>query len=231
MDFFDAVKRRRSIRRFSEETVPDTVIERALQAAVWAPNSSNTQTWNFYWVCSEDRKSQLKTACLSQSAARSASHLVVVTADPRLWRRSRPFLIQWTKDAAAPRPVQLYYEKLIPASYRWGWFNFLGLVKWAGFAISGLFRPVPRRPAFKGDVYEVAIKSAALAAENFVLAIAAQDYDSCMMEGFDEPRVRKAIGIRCDERVVMVIAVGKSAPRGTWAPPFRIPDNLVIHKI
>lgn len=231
MDFFDAIKRRRSIRRFTDEKIPDEFIERALDAAVWAPNSSNAQTWNFYWVRDEEKKSALKVACLSQSAARSATELIVVTANPRLLRRSQPYLVKWTRDAGAPRPVQMYYEKIIPASYQWGWFNLLGLLKWAGFKLAGIFRPVPRRPAFKSDVYEVAIKSAALAAENFVLAIAAQDFDSCMMEGFDEVRVRRAIGISRAERVVMVIGVGKAAPRGTWGPPFRIPNELVIHRV
>lgn len=231
MDFFDAVKRRRSIRRFTDENIPAAVIERALDAAVWAPNSSNAQTWNFYWVRDEAKRSALKVACLSQSAARTAAELIVVTANPRLIHRSQPHLVKWTKEAGAPRPVQMYYEKIIPASYRWGWFNIFGLLKWIAFSLVGIFRPVPRRPAFKSDAYEVAIKSAALATENFVLAIAAQDYDSCMMEGFDEVRVRRAVGIACAERVVMVIAVGKAASRGTWAPPFRIPNELVIHRV
>jgi nitroreductase len=231
MDFFDTVKRRRSIRRFTDENIPSHVIERAFDAAVWAPNSSNAQTWNFYWVKDPAKKSALKKACLSQSAARTAAELIVVTANPRLLRRSQPYLVKWTQDAGAPTPVQMYYQRIIPASYKWGWFNSLGLVKFLGFAIAGLFRPVPRRPAFKSDVYEVAIKSAALAAENFVLAIAAQDFDSCMMEGFDEVRVRKCIGTSCAERVVMVIGIGKAAPRGTWGPPFRIPSELVIHRV
>lgn len=231
MDFFDTIKRRRSIRRFSGDTVPDPVVEKALEAAVWAPNSSNIQCWNFYWVQNPEKKQSLVKACLSQSAARTAQHLVVVTSNHHLWRRSQAHLKAWTLDAQAPQPVQMYYDKLIPLTYRSGWFNSIGLVKWVGFSIAGLFRPVPRGPSFKRDLEEVAIKSAALAAENFVLAIAAQDFDTCMMEGFDEVRVRRLLGLKCAERVVMVIAVGKSAPKGTWGPPFRIPIDLVVHKV
>ena len=41
------------------------------------------------------------------------------------------------------------------------------------------------------DLQEIAIKSAALGAENFVLALEAQGFSSCMMEGHDESRVLK----------------------------------------
>lgn len=231
MDFFDAVTRRRSIRKFTDEAVPDSVVDKALDAAVWAPNSSNVQTWNFYWVKDPGKQVDLVTACLNQSAARTARHLVVVTANPGLWRRSLPHLREWTANANAPRPVRVYYEKLIPMTYRHGWLNVIGLFKWASFNVAGLFRPVPRGPAFRRDLEEVAIKSAALASENFVLAVAAQDYDTCMMEGFDEVRVRDVLKLSCRERVVMVIAVGKAATPGTWGPPFRIPRELVVHKV
>lgn len=231
MDFFEVIKRRRSIRRFSEETVPGSVVEKALDAAVWAPNSSNIQSWNFYWVVDQDKKSQMVKACLNQSAARTAQHLVVVTANYRLWKRSQPHLVNWVESANAPKPVQAYYQKLIPVSYRAGWFNLLGLFKWFSFNFSGFFRPVPRGPSFSWELQGVAVKSAALAAENFVLAVAAQDFDSCMMEGFDECRVKKTLGLNRKDRVVMVIAVGKAAERGTWGPPFRIPSELVIHKV
>lgn len=69
MDFFEVINRRRSVRDFTEEVVPDLVIEKALEAAILAPNSSNTQTWNFYWVKSIEAKAKLVEAYLSQSAA------------------------------------------------------------------------------------------------------------------------------------------------------------------
>lgn len=89
-----------------------------------------------------------------------------------------------------------------------------------------------RGPRGTLGLQEVAIKSAALAAENFVLAIAAQGYDTCMMEGFDEWRVKHLLGLSWfSSRVVMVIAVGESHARGTWGPQMRIPLDQVVHKI
>lgn len=229
MDYFEAVKKRRSIRRYTEEVVPDEVIQKALEAAILAPNSSNTQTWNFYWVKDTAKKVKLVDACLSQSAARTANHLIVVTANSHLWKRSQGPLISWVKSVNAPKPVVLYYEKLIPLTYRYGFLNLLGLIKYLTSTIVGLFRAVPRGPHFKRDLQEVAIKSAALACENFVLGIAAQGFDTCMMEGFDQSRVRRLLHLSRHDRVVMVISVGKASDKGTWGPQMRLPYESVVH--
>ncbi|MBL7713955.1 MAG: nitroreductase family protein [Bdellovibrionales bacterium] len=231
MDFFEAVARRRSIRKFTDEVVPESVIEKALEAAVLAPNSSNVQTWDFYWVQTPEKKARLVEACLGQSAARTANQLVVVVADPKKWKRSKPALVEWVKKANAPKPVHLYYEKLIPVTYTWGPLNSFGLFKAVAAFFTGIFRPILRGPFFKRDLQEVAIKSAALAAENFVLAVSAQGYSTCMMEGHDENRVKKLLGLPSSARVTMVIGIGRAHERGTWGPQMRLPNDQVIHRV
>jgi nitroreductase len=231
VDFFEVIEKRRSIRKYTNEAVPSDVIEKAMAAAIKAPNSSNTQTWNFYWVVSEDNKKKLVEACMSQSAARTANQLIVVTANPKLWKRSLPGLIDWVETSKAPKLVHMYYKRLIPLTYRWGFLNGLGLVRWILTSVVGFFRPINRGPYTKRDMQEVAIKSAALACENFVLAITAQGYATCMMEGFDECRVSKILKLQSTERVVMVIGVGKEAERGTWGSQFRLPLEQVLHRV
>ncbi len=231
MDFFEVVNTRRSVRKFTQEVVPDAVIEKALQAAIQAPNSSNTQTWNFYWVQSTEMKKKVVEVCLSQSAARTAQQLLVVTADPQLWKRSQPGLIEWVEKAKAPALVLTYYRRLIPWTYRWGFLNSLGFFKWLTTSIVGLFRPLPRGPYTRRDVQGVAIKSAALACENFVLAMTAQGYATCMMEGFDKNRMHRLLKLRSTECPVMVIGIGREGERATWGPQYRLPLEQVIHKI
>lgn len=231
MDFFETIVRRRSIRKFTDKPVPAEVITRALQTAILAPNSSNVQTWDFYWVQTPEKKQALVEACLGQSAARTAQELIVVVANPKSWRRSQSRLIQWVKDAQAPKIVLFYYEKIIPGVYRWGFLNSIGFVKSILYFTLGLFKPVVRSPATLRDIQEVAIKSAALASENFVLAISAQEFSTCMMEGFDECRVKSILELTYPERVVMVIGVGEESERGTWGPRYRIPLEEVVHRI
>jgi nitroreductase len=228
MDYFDVVNRRRSVRVYTSEPTPDAVIDKALDAALLAPNSSNTQTWNFYWVKSTAAKEKIVEACLSQSAARNAGHLMVVTADPRLWKRSQKPMLHYLNSIKAPQHVLDYHNKIVPLLYNWGPLNILAPIKWLIFSGIGLFRPMARAPCTRRDSQEVAIKSAALACENFVLAIAAQGYSSCMMEGFDEYRVGRVLKVTNTERVVMVISVGVEGTDGSYGPRFRIPKSEVV---
>lgn len=231
MDLFEAIRTRRSIRRFTEKPVPEVDIRAAIEAAILAPNSSNTQTWDFFWVRSSEKKSRLIEACLSQSAARTAAELIVVSANPKNWQRSRPLLIEWVKRVGAPKPVVQYYETLIPLMYRWGFLNILGVSKMLVMSMVGIFRPVPRGPNTKRDMQEVAIKSAALAAQNLVLALTAKGHQTCMMEGFDESRVRRVLKVSRQNRIVMVIAIGEPQEKGTWGPQFRLPVESVLHEV
>ena len=232
LTFDETIRTRRSIRRFTQTPVPATVIERALEHATLAPNSSNMQTWDFYWVKSPDKKQKLVEYCLNQSAARTAQELVVIVADHTLWKRSNPEMVEFVKKVNAPKLVVMYYEKMIPLTYRAGLFNTIGAVKWIISSVTGLFRPITRGPHTLRDLQEVAIKSAALAAENFVLSIVQQGYATCMMEGHDEYRVKKLLGLKGTSRVVMVIGIGEGdLQKGTWGPQFRIDQQKTIHII
>jgi nitroreductase len=50
MELFEAIKNRRSIRRFTSEPVDDTKIEAILEAGRWAPSWANSQCWRFVVV-------------------------------------------------------------------------------------------------------------------------------------------------------------------------------------
>jgi nitroreductase len=43
-------KKRRSIRRFKQDPVPDDYIQKIIEAARWAPSGANTQPWEFIVV-------------------------------------------------------------------------------------------------------------------------------------------------------------------------------------
>ena len=47
MELMDAIKSRRSIRRYKNQPVSEHVIKELLDAAVWAPSASNVQPWGF----------------------------------------------------------------------------------------------------------------------------------------------------------------------------------------
>ena len=231
MDFFETINKRRSSRKFTDKSVPDEVMKKSFEAAIKAPNSSNLQTWRFWWVRDQEKKKKLVEFCFNQSAAREAKELVVVTADPDLWKVSNPEIIKYTDRINAPRLVKFYYEKLIPMTYRVGWFGVFTPFKKLSFFLTGLFRPITRRPGSMRDLQEIAIKSAALGAENFVLALEAQGFSSCMMEGHDESRVLKLLGLKSPARTAMVIGIGEPSERALWGEQFRLPLEEVVKEV
>ena len=89
MDFFDLIDKRRSVRKFSNESIPERVITKALKAALLAANSSNLQPWEFYWVKNKSKKELLKSYCLSQSAATTAQELIVCIARTDTWKNNK----------------------------------------------------------------------------------------------------------------------------------------------
>lgn len=222
MDVFNAIDRRRSVRLYLPEAVPESVIEKALDAAILAPSSSNMQTMKILWVRDAARKTKLRKLCLGQRAAMSAAELVVVAADASLWKRNSMILLEHFKGDARMRH---YYDLVIPFLYGW---RILAPLKWLAFNVIGLFKPMIRRPWSARDIDEVAIKSAALSCQNFMLAVTAQGYDTCPMEGFDESQVKSLLKLSRRARVVMVIAVGRRDPEGVWGNRFRIPKELIV---
>ena len=70
MDFFKLVDKRRSVRKFPNDTIPEEVFIKALNTAVLTANSSNLQPWEFYWLKDKVNKNDLIKACFSQNAAK-----------------------------------------------------------------------------------------------------------------------------------------------------------------
>ena len=232
LDFFDLVRQRRSIRKFSNESVPDEIIMKALNAALLAANSSNLQPWEFYWVKDKSKKKDLVKACFSQNAAETAQELIVAVSRIDTWKRNRDLILNDLKKNNKMLPIiEKYYNKVVPISYMHDTIGILGIVKKIisiFMNIIGIFKPMPRGPIFRHDVFEIVTKSTALACQNFMMALVSQGYDSCPMEGFDDKRVKKLLKLNNKSHVVMVLGVGKADPKGIYGERFRIDDDLVI---
>lgn len=61
-NFYQHLKRRRTIREFSDRPVPRTVIEKCLLAAGTAPNGANRQPWHFVVVSNPKIKKTIRQA-------------------------------------------------------------------------------------------------------------------------------------------------------------------------
>ena len=61
-DFYEEIRRRRTVRDFSDRKIDLAVIDRCLQAAGTAPNGANLQPWHFVVVTDSDVKSKIRMA-------------------------------------------------------------------------------------------------------------------------------------------------------------------------
>ena len=107
----------------------------------------------------------------------------------------------------------------------------IGFLKSILVPIVGLCRPVPRGPFSTPALKATLGKTVALACENFMLAITAQGYSTCPMEGFDEQRVKKILGLGGSSAIVMVISVGKEDPAGIYGPRVRLDKSLFVFEV
>jgi nitroreductase len=228
--FFEVVQSRRTVRNFLPDSVPQEVLDRCLNAALMAPSSSNLQPWEFVVVRSAEARARANAICLNQTAATSAPLLVALVAHRDTWRRNRDHIVATFSTRGALRRRQAtYYKKLIPLVYTNGPLGVLGWWKAAG-RLSSLFKPTPNlMPA--GDVRVMMHKSAALAAATFMLALRAEGYDSCPMEGFDPWRAKSLLGLGSGAEVCMFLAVGKRSDKGVWWDRILMPRDWMVREI
>ena len=59
-EFYTNIKRRHSIRKFSDRAVPKEIIENCIKAAGTAPSGANHQPWHFVAIHSHDVKKQIR---------------------------------------------------------------------------------------------------------------------------------------------------------------------------
>lgn len=84
MDVIDAIKKRRSIRRFKSTPVPDEIIKKILEAGRLAPSWGNVQPWRFIVVKDPETKSKI-AKFVRQRQVERAPVVIVCCADLHAW--------------------------------------------------------------------------------------------------------------------------------------------------
>lgn len=236
----EAINYRRSVRIYDDQkSIDSNIVKKCIELAVLAPNSSNMQLWEFYHITSQEIIDKITPLCFGQNAAKTAKQLVVVTVRKDLWAKRAKANINHLNKIFPPKPkkeqsrrekfAKNYYEKLIPTVYR-DFFGVFGYLKYFIMLIMGVFKPIYREVRSK-DMRVVAHKSAALAAQNFMISMAAEGYDTCPMEGSDTWRVKKVIGLPFGAEINMIISCGIRKEEGVYGERFRIPFEEVYHKL
>lgn len=236
----EAINYRRSVRVYDSEKKIDTaIVKKCIKQAVLAPNSSNMQLWEFYHVTSKELIEKFGPLCFNQNAAKTAQQLVVITVRKDLWRKRAKANLDHLDTLYPPKPkgeqssrekfAKGYYKNLIPFVYS-DFLGIFGVLKYIMVFFSGLIKPTYREVRSK-DMRTVAHKSAALAAQTFMLSMAAEGYDTCPMEGSDTWRVKKVLGLPMSAEINMIISCGIRKPEGVYGDRFRVPFEEVYTQI
>lgn len=71
-DIWEVFKKRRSVRKYRPEAIPEKDIAKMIDAARTAPTSGNQQPWKFLVIRDQGKIRQLKEACIKASVERFA---------------------------------------------------------------------------------------------------------------------------------------------------------------
>ena len=237
----EAIHFRRSVRVYdSEKEIDKNIVKKCIEQASLAPNSSNLQLWEFYHITSKDIINKIAPFCFNQNAAKTAQQLVIFVTRKDLWKqRAKSNLKFIDKNFGANNPKseqssrekvgRNYYGKIIPFAYA-DFLGILGFFKYLMILVIGLFKPIYREVR-RSDMRIVAHKTCGLAAQNFMISMAAEGYDTCPMEGSDTWRVKNLLGLPFGSEINMIVSCGIRTEKGVYGERFRIPFKEVYKEV
>ncbi len=236
--FDKIVKERRSMRVYDANKPFDgEAVHRSLQRAMFAPNSSNMQIWEFYRITDPEKIKVIAKYAMNQSAARTARELVVFTVPRSVYKKRAKANFDFHHARYNNKPLNeltsreqrrlKYYSHLMPMYYFQDWFGIAGLIRKLIVGISSIWRPVVWQVS-KNDLRVVCHKSAALAAQTFMLSMQAEGYATCPMEGFDSVRVKRFLKFPSGYEINMIISCGPGTAEGIYHEQFRVDESDVI---
>ena len=111
MNVFEAIKTRRSIRKYKPKSIPEDHLKQIMTAAQLAPSAGNRQPWRFILVKDPETKNKLGIAARNQTWISDAYVIVVALAmkGPEVYER-------W-----AERDVMTAVEHMVLASWELGY--------------------------------------------------------------------------------------------------------------
>lgn len=117
MDIFEAIEKRRSIRKYKPKPVTNQDLKKILEAGRLAPSGSNRQPWYFIVVRDMNRKKALSLAANNQSFIADADTVIVALGDPRLASSAKtPYKLSSTRIAHKQDPIIAIEHMILAAT-------------------------------------------------------------------------------------------------------------------
>jgi len=81
MDVLEAIRTRRSIRKFKDQNVPDDLVEKILTAGIWAPSGMDNQPWRFAVIRDKKLKADIGKETIHTDIVNNAPVIIPVFLD------------------------------------------------------------------------------------------------------------------------------------------------------
>jgi nitroreductase len=181
MDIYEAVARRRTVREFSQEAVPEETVRRVLAAGLMAPSNAHLKPWQFVLLHDPEKRRRAVVEGLKARDIKNGEEMECLLerfteeALKEVYRRALP--LQLTMMLEAPEVLVVCYKVKPLAECR------------------ALFDLNP-------------LASVWMCIENIVLAMAAEGLFGCTYTPYDAEGLMKALGVPAGWQVAAVIPFG-----------------------
>jgi len=186
MDLFEAIYKRRSIRSFISEKIPEEDIRKIIDAAIWAPSGSDSQPWEFKVVIDERVKKDL-AKIVKEEVENIIENEIKEPDDKKVLRSYGKYFTFFYK---APAVIVIYGKKE-PSIF-----------------LKTINKYRPKETQIKSSSF---VQSMSAAVQNICLSAEALGYGTCWMTGplIAEKMIKKALNIGDDRTVTAIIPLGK----------------------
>jgi len=179
MDVAEAIRKRRSIRQYTPEQVPEDLLHRLLDQVHLAPSATNRQPWKFIVVRDPAKRAQVAAACRFDR--------LHGTTRTQAWIAEAPVIIVACgseKEAAAGRYVE-------------------------GTFVVASGADLEAAPGKEPDeLYSFCDVDLAIALDHLSLAAVEEGLGTCWIGGLNEPELKRCLSIPDDWTARLAMTVG-----------------------
>lgn len=199
MEFYDAVSKRRTVRRFRRDLVPPESVRRVLAAGLAAPCNAHLKSWRFILLSDREKRQEAVTLGLKARDIKDRAEIETFIARfpeeelKKVYRRSLP--LQLSMMLEAPELLIVCYQ-MKPLT-----------------EIRGLFELNP-------------LASVWMCLENIMLALAAEGLYGCTYTPYEAAGLKQFLGVPSGFEVAAVVPFGFPAEEPGDGKPESLGDRV-----
>jgi nitroreductase len=199
MDVFEAIARRRSVRKYKSKPVPADLLEKVLESARLAPSTSNTQSWKFKVVTDPGTRKRLRAVAYGQRFIEEAPVVIACCLDVEAFKERGKQMLKLILRGVRPSLEMALHMA------RGG--------KDKGFD--------PERIIINGTM------NVAIATEHMILTAESLGLSTCWVRAYDPDSVADVLDLPDGVILVSLLTLGYSDQKPA-ARPRKSPEEIII---